>query len=144
MSKNNHVQWCLFPLCCRGTTPSTGVPSQQPSTQNIKNSDSIYGKRSTFQSGSLLCSTMKQHPSSELLSAVGPTCLVVGGNGCWCLTYSSLISICNPGLPVSNPSLPCMLCPHRNSNIKRLNCFLHRVGYLWDTCKVNTLTLLKS
>lgn len=104
------VGWPLFPLCCRGITQSTRVPSRQLSTRNIKNSDSSFGKRSTFQSGSLLWSTMKQHPSSELLTAVGPTSLAMGGNGCWCLTYAPLISICNRGMPVSNTSL--VSCMH--------------------------------
>lgn len=47
------------------TTPSIRVQSQRLSTQNIKNSDSSHGKRSTFKSGSLLCSTVKQHLSSD-------------------------------------------------------------------------------
>lgn len=124
------MRWCFLLLCCRGTTRSTEVPSQLLSTQNIKNSDSANGNRSSFQSGSLLCDTMKQHPSPELLPAVGPTCSA----GWKRMLMSDLLSFDLNVLfwTVSLhlfPSRPCIHCTHTNANSTPPHyCFFYKVG----------------
>lgn len=64
-------------VICQGgrTTLSMRALSWQLTTGGLRNSDSSHWKGSAFQSWSPLRSTMRQLPASELLSAVGPTCL---------------------------------------------------------------------
>lgn len=64
-------------VICRGerTTLSMRALSWQLTTGGLRNSDSSHWEGSAFPSWAPLRSTMRQHPASELLSAVGPTCL---------------------------------------------------------------------